>query len=55
MRRRGFTLIELTVVVAIAGLIVTMGALTFSGYFQRSSARRAAQVFAQDIYSRGSR
>ena len=48
-RREGFTLIELTVVVAIAGLIVTMGALTFSGYFQRSSARRAAQVFAQDL------
>lgn len=50
MRRRdGFTLIELTVVVAIAGIVVAFGALTFSGYFQRSAARRAAQVFAQDL------
>ena len=50
MRRRdGFTLIELTIVVAIAGIVVAFGALTFSGYFQRSAARRAAQVFAQDL------
>jgi len=48
-RREGFTLIELTVVVAISGIVIVMGALTFSDYFQRSSARRAAQVFAQDL------
>jgi len=48
-RRGGFTLIELTIVVVIAGIVVTLGGLTFSGYFQRSSARRAAQVFAQDL------
>jgi prepilin-type N-terminal cleavage/methylation domain-containing protein len=48
-RREGFTLIELTVVVAIAGIVVAFGGLTFSGYFQRSAARRAAQVFAQDL------
>ena len=49
MRRAGFTMIELTVVVAITALVVTFGTLSFSGYFQRSSARRAAQVFAQDL------
>ena len=49
MRRAGFTLIELTVVVAITAVVVTLGTLSFSGYFQRSSARRAAQVFAQDL------
>lgn len=48
-RRSGFTLIELTVVVAITAVVVTMGTLAFSGYFQRDSARRAAQVFAQDL------
>jgi prepilin-type N-terminal cleavage/methylation domain-containing protein len=48
-RRGGFTLIELTIVVVIAGVIVTLGGLTFSSYSQRSSARRAAQVFAQDL------
>lgn len=47
--RAGFTLIELTVVVAISGVVLTMGALSFSDFFQRSSARRAAQVFAQDL------
>ncbi len=49
MRRSGFTLIELTVVIAVMGLVMTFGTLSFSGYFQRSSARRAAQVFAQDL------
>lgn len=49
LRRRGFTLIEVAVVVSIAAIIVTLGGLTFSGYFQRDSARRAAQVFAQDL------
>ncbi len=47
--RAGFTLIELTIVVAIAAIVTTMGGLTFSGYFQRSSARKAAQIFAQDL------
>jgi len=45
----GFTLIELVVVLSISAVVVTMGTLTFSGYFQRSSARRAAQVFSQDL------
>jgi Tfp pilus assembly protein FimT len=49
--KRGFMLIELTVVVTIGAIVVTLGGLAFSGYFQRNSARRAAQVFAQDLVS----
>ena len=45
----GFTLIEVLIVIVIAGVIITMGGLTFSNFFQRDSARRAAQVFAQDL------
>lgn len=45
----GFTLLEMLVVVAIAGVLTTLGTLAFSGYFQRNSARRAAQLFAQDL------
>jgi prepilin-type N-terminal cleavage/methylation domain-containing protein len=47
--RRGFTLLELTIVLVIAGLTLGFAGLTFSGYFERSSARRAAQVFARDL------
>lgn len=47
--RRGFTLIELLIVVTIAAVVMTLGTLAFSDYFQRDSARRAAQVFAQDL------
>jgi len=47
--RSGFTLIELLVVVTVAAVVLTMGTLAFSEYFQRDSARRAAQVFAQDL------
>lgn len=47
--RDGFTLIELLVVVTVAAVVITMGTLAFSDYFQRDSARRAAQVFAQDL------
>jgi len=47
--RSGFTLLELLIVLTVGAIIVAMGGLTFSGYFQRSSARRAAQVFAQDL------
>lgn len=46
---RGFTLLELTIVLLLAGLTLGFAGLTFSGYFQRSSARRAAQVFARDV------
>lgn len=46
---RGFTLLELIVVITIGAIVATLGTLAFSGYFQRDSARRAAQVFAQDL------
>lgn len=49
MRRSGFTLIEVTVVVFITAVVVGLGTLAFSGYFQQNSARRAAQIFAQDL------
>lgn len=48
-RTGGFTLIELLVVVTVAAIVVTFGTLAFSGYFQRNSARSAAQIFAQDL------
>jgi len=46
---RGFTLLELAIVLVLAGLTLGFAGLTFSGYFQRSSARKAAQVFARDL------
>lgn len=45
----GFTVLELTIVLLLAGITMAFAGLTFSGYFQRSSARRAAQVFARDL------
>ncbi len=45
----GFTLLELAIVLVLAGLTLGFAGLTFSGYFQRSSARRAAEVFARDL------
>ena len=47
--RGGFTLLELTIVLVISSLVLGFAGLTFSGYFQRSSARRAAQLFSQDL------
>lgn len=46
---RGFTLLELLIVVVLASLTMGFAGLTFSGYFQSSSARGAAQVFARDL------
>ena len=51
IERSGFTLIELAVVVSISAVVLAMGTLAFSGYFQRNSARSAAQVFAQDLFA----
>jgi prepilin-type N-terminal cleavage/methylation domain-containing protein len=48
-RAGGFTLIELLVVVTVAAIVMTLGTLAFSDYFQRNSARSAAQIFAQDL------
>ena len=47
--RTGFTLLELVIVITISAVLITIGTLAFSGYFQRNSARRAAQIFAQDL------
>lgn len=49
MRRRGFTLIEMIVVLSITAIGLTFAGVAFSAYFQRTSAERAAQVFAQDL------
>ncbi|GMV04926.1 MAG: hypothetical protein AMXMBFR53_12060 [Gemmatimonadota bacterium] len=46
---RGFTILELTIVLVLTSLVMGFAGLTFSDYFQRSSARRAAQVFARDL------
>lgn len=48
-RGPGFTLLEVIVVLTVGVVIAAMGTLAFRGYFQRDSARRAAQVFAQDL------
>ena len=47
--RGGFTLIEIAIVAIVSAIVLTLASLTFSGYFQRSSAQRAAQLFAQDL------
>jgi len=49
MTRRGYTLIELLVVLTLTAIVLTIGALSFGGYFQRAAAERSAQVFAQDL------
>lgn len=46
---RGFTLLELTIVLVLSGLTLGFASLTFSGYLHRVSAQRAAQIFAQDL------
>ena len=47
--RRGFTLIEVLVVLTLFSVVLTIGLISFGGYFQRIAAERAAQVFAQDL------
>ena len=42
-------MIELTVVLILSSIALTFAGLTFSGYFQRVSAERAARVFSQDL------
>lgn len=42
-------MLELTIVLVIVGITLSFAGLTFTGYFQRSAARSAAQVFAQDL------
>jgi prepilin-type N-terminal cleavage/methylation domain-containing protein len=45
----GFTLIELVIVLTVTSIMLGAAALVFDGYFQRTSALRAAQVFSQDL------
>ena len=47
--RRGFTLLEMAVVISIVSIGLTFALLSFNGYFQRVAAQHAAQVFAQDL------
>ena len=49
MRRAGFTLLELVVVLSITAIGLTFAGVAFNAYFERVSAERAAQVFAQDL------
>jgi len=49
MRRAGFTLMEMVVVLTITAIMLTFASFVFSGYFERVAAERAAQVFAQDL------
>jgi len=41
--------LELTIVLVLIGLTTAFAMLGFSGYYQRSSAKQAAQVFALDL------
>ena len=45
----GFTMLELVVVLILAGLMMGAVALTFNGYVSQTRAQRAAQLFAQDL------
>jgi prepilin-type N-terminal cleavage/methylation domain-containing protein len=45
----GFTLLEMTIVLIIGGVLMGMAALTFGNVATRGSARRAAQVFSRDL------
>lgn len=47
--RAGFTLIELMVVMIVSGVMLSFAGWTVTQYFGRTAARRAAQVFAQDL------
>jgi prepilin-type N-terminal cleavage/methylation domain-containing protein len=48
-RLGGFTLLELTIVLVLAGLMLGFAGLTFGDYFRSSSARQAGQIFARDL------
>lgn len=45
----GFTVVEVLVALLIIAVTLALAAGTFSGYLQRSSAKRAAELFTQDL------
>jgi prepilin-type N-terminal cleavage/methylation domain-containing protein len=47
--RRGFTLLELAIVLTISATLLGFAGLTFGSYAQRTSAQRAARVFVRDL------
>ena len=42
-------MLELMIVLTLAGITMAFAMVSFSGYFQRSSAKGAAQLFARDL------
>ena len=46
---RGFSVVELLVVLFLMAILLGWAARTFRGYQARHSARRAAEIFAQDL------
>jgi prepilin-type N-terminal cleavage/methylation domain-containing protein len=49
VKRAGFTLIELTMVMAVTAVVIGLGVASFTGLFQKNAARYAARLFAQDL------
>ena len=47
--RRGFTLIEILVVLVLMVIFLAITALVFAGYQERTSARQAAMLFGRDL------
>jgi prepilin-type N-terminal cleavage/methylation domain-containing protein len=47
--RAGFTLIELLVVLTLSAIMMSFAGVALGQYLARSSARHAAQMFAQDL------
>jgi len=47
--RDGFTILELIVVLTLSAVMLSIVAISFTAYMTRTSAHRAAQVFARDL------
>ncbi|MFH1762621.1 MAG: prepilin-type N-terminal cleavage/methylation domain-containing protein [Gemmatimonadota bacterium] len=46
---RGFSLVEVLVVLLLFAVMLGFAAETFNGYLKRTTARRAAEIFVQDL------